>query len=169
MAKLRCVAHNALLLLASATPSVESRYKAQQGKYHYFELKERYALSLIHILWYDLEQSLDALQTDYIDLYWLHRDHLSTSVEEIVDTLNEFADKGLVRCFGVSNWTTERLLEANTYAKRAGKLGFSASQIQWSLAACTPQTWGDDTLVCMTDQIRADYLRPVSYTHLKPP
>ncbi|WP_077533519.1 aldo/keto reductase [Massiliimalia massiliensis] len=110
-------------------------------------------------LWYDLEQSLDALQTDYIDLYWLHRDHLSTSVEEIVDTLNEFADKGLVRCFGVSNWTTERLLEANTYAKRAGKLGFSASQIQWSLAACTPQTWGDDTLVCMTDQIRADYLR----------
>ena len=43
VAKLRCVAHNALLLLASATPSVESRYKAQQGKYHYFELKERYA------------------------------------------------------------------------------------------------------------------------------
>ncbi len=33
VAKLRCVAHNALLLLASATPSVESRYKAQQGEY----------------------------------------------------------------------------------------------------------------------------------------
>ena len=43
VAKLRCVEHGALLLLASATPSVESRYKADRGVYHYFELKERYA------------------------------------------------------------------------------------------------------------------------------
>ncbi len=43
IAKFRCVEHQALLLLASATPSVESRYKAQRGAYHYFELKERYA------------------------------------------------------------------------------------------------------------------------------
>lgn len=43
IAKFRCVEHQALLLLASATPSVESRYKAQEGVYRYFELKERYA------------------------------------------------------------------------------------------------------------------------------
>ncbi len=42
IAKLRCVWHKATLLLASATPSVESYYAAQTGRYHFFELKERY-------------------------------------------------------------------------------------------------------------------------------
>lgn len=42
LAKFRCVAHGALLLLASATPSLESYYNAQIGKYSYYELKERY-------------------------------------------------------------------------------------------------------------------------------
>ena len=42
VAKFRCVQHNALLLLGSATPSVESMYSAQMGKYHLFTLTERY-------------------------------------------------------------------------------------------------------------------------------
>lgn len=40
IAKLRCVHHNALLLLASATPSVDSTYCAQTGKYHFLSLKD---------------------------------------------------------------------------------------------------------------------------------
>jgi len=42
VAKLRCVIHGATLLLASATPSVDSYYYAKTGKYHLFELKERF-------------------------------------------------------------------------------------------------------------------------------
>lgn len=42
IAKLRCVEHHALLLLASATPSIDSFYHAQTGRYHFFELKNRY-------------------------------------------------------------------------------------------------------------------------------
>lgn len=42
VAKYRCVQENALLLLGSATPSVESMYSAKTGKYHYFELPARY-------------------------------------------------------------------------------------------------------------------------------
>lgn len=42
VAKYRCKYHNALLLLASATPSVESFYHAQRGKYRLVTLKERY-------------------------------------------------------------------------------------------------------------------------------
>lgn len=42
IAKLRCVHHKALLLLASATPSVESYYAAKTGRYHLFTLRERY-------------------------------------------------------------------------------------------------------------------------------
>lgn len=47
IAKLRCVYHNATLLLASATPSVESYYAAQKGRYHFFTLKERYGPALL--------------------------------------------------------------------------------------------------------------------------
>lgn len=42
IAKLRCVQHKATLLLASATPSVESYYAARSGRYHLFTLKERF-------------------------------------------------------------------------------------------------------------------------------
>lgn len=42
VAKKRCVYHNATVLLASATPSIDSYYKAKIGKYHLFELSERY-------------------------------------------------------------------------------------------------------------------------------
>ena len=42
VAKYRCVQNNALLLLGSATPSVESMYLAQQGSYHLFTLKNRF-------------------------------------------------------------------------------------------------------------------------------
>ncbi len=42
VAKYRCVHSNALLLLGSATPSVETMFLAKQGKYHLFQLKRRY-------------------------------------------------------------------------------------------------------------------------------
>ena len=43
IAKFRCLWHKGLLLLASATPSIESYYKAKQGVYHLFTLRQRYA------------------------------------------------------------------------------------------------------------------------------
>ncbi len=42
IARYRCAAHKAVMLLASATPSVESYYKAESGSYKLVELKERY-------------------------------------------------------------------------------------------------------------------------------
>lgn len=42
-AKRRCVAHNAVLLLASATPSIESYYLAEKGIYSLLEMKKRYS------------------------------------------------------------------------------------------------------------------------------
>lgn len=43
VARYRCVKHGALLLLGSATPSVESMYHAKNGKYHLFTMKRRYS------------------------------------------------------------------------------------------------------------------------------
>lgn len=42
VAKYRCVQHHALLLLGSATPSIETMYRARQGIYHLFQMKNRY-------------------------------------------------------------------------------------------------------------------------------
>ncbi|WP_040197344.1 aldo/keto reductase [Candidatus Soleaferrea massiliensis] len=109
-------------------------------------------------LYEDLSKSLDVLGTDYIDLYWLHRDDPGTPVGEIVELVNEFIQKGYVRAVGASNWSVERIAEANAYAKRHGLSGFSMSQIQWSLASCTPESWGDDTLICMNDEEYRWYL-----------
>lgn len=59
VAKYRCVQHNALLLLGSATPSVETMYQAQQGKYHLFTLKRRYnEQELPEVLVADMKQEL---------------------------------------------------------------------------------------------------------------
>lgn len=47
IAKYRCNYHNALLLLASATPSIETFYFASQGRYHMFQLPARYGESTL--------------------------------------------------------------------------------------------------------------------------
>lgn len=46
-ARKRCTTHNAVMLLASATPSIESFYRAKTGIYQYFELDERYSTAVI--------------------------------------------------------------------------------------------------------------------------
>ena len=59
VAKLRCTQHKALLLLASATPAVESRYAAQEGQYHLFTLPERFnARHLPQVKLADMKQEL---------------------------------------------------------------------------------------------------------------
>ncbi|HHW46356.1 MAG TPA: aldo/keto reductase [Clostridiales bacterium] len=107
----------------------------------------------------DLHESLDALGTGYVDIYLLHRDHEDVPVEEIIDTLDSFVKQGLVRAIGASNWSLDRILEANNYALKKGKTPFCVSQIQWSLAFCTPETWGDDTLKCMDRSEYEGYLK----------
>lgn len=106
----------------------------------------------------DLEDSLRALGTDCIDLYLLHRDDPGRPVGEIMDTLNRFVRAGKVRALGASNWPAARIREANVCAEAAGMQPFTVSQIQWSLAVCRPEDFGDDTLVCMDRVEYAAYL-----------
>ena len=97
----------------------------------------------------DLERSLECLRTDYIDLYWLHRDDVERTPEEVVEMMNNWIGQGKIRYYGVSNWKTERIRRANAYAASNGLQGISASQIQYGLGVCTTKTWGDPTIVCM--------------------
>lgn len=82
----------------------------------------------------DLTESLDHLQVDTIDLYWLHADNPAVPVGPIIDTLLGFQERGLIRYFGASNWSAERILEANAYARSINKQGFVAAQPFWGLA-----------------------------------
>lgn len=88
-----------------------------------------------------LNESLTQLQTDYIDLYLLHRDNLDIPVGEFVDCLNEHLRAGRIRAFGGSNWTLERAAAANRYAKRKGLTGFAALSNQFSLAHMVAPVW----------------------------
>ena len=90
----------------------------------------------------EISESLKALQTDYIDIYLLHRDDPKTPVSELIDTLNELTDAGKIRVFGVSNWTDERIREANAYAASKGLRGFSASSPNYGLARQVTDPWG---------------------------
>lgn len=85
----------------------------------------------------DIAESLDRLQVDQIDIFYLHRDDGITPVSEIIDMLNEFVDEGLIQYLGASNWSVARVAEANEYALKTGKSGFVIVQPQWSLAIPT--------------------------------
>lgn len=82
----------------------------------------------------DLNASLKALNTDHIDLYWVHKDDETYPAEKLIETMNDFKRAGKIRMFGCSNWSIARIEKANAYAKENGLEGFAASQIQWSLA-----------------------------------
>ena len=64
----------------------------------------------------DLHDSLARLQTDFIDIYILHRDDEAVAVGPIVEVLNEHQRAGKIGAFGGSNWSHERLQAANDYA-----------------------------------------------------
>lgn len=103
----------------------------------------------------DLEESLRALQTDVIDLYYLHRDDESTPVGVIVEFLNEFVRMGKIRAFGVSNWHTARISAAQTYAAEHGLQGLSANEPMWSLLRADLSINPDDTLAQMDEEMLA--------------
>jgi aryl-alcohol dehydrogenase-like predicted oxidoreductase len=66
------------------------------------------------------EQSLQRLDTDYIDIYYLHRDDPTTALEESVHALADLVRQGRIRYFGISNFTAWRLAELVRLCDAAG-------------------------------------------------
>lgn len=88
-----------------------------------------------------LEESLERLRTDRADIYFLHRDDTSVPIGEWVDLLNELKDEGKISVFGGSNWSKERMAEANAYAAANGKQGFGVLSNNFSLARMNNPIW----------------------------
>ena len=89
----------------------------------------------------DLHDGLARLKTDYIDLFVLHRDDESVPVGPIVDVLNENVQAGTIRAFGGSNWTHQRIQQANEYAEAHGLIPFAVSSPNYSLAEQVVVPW----------------------------
>ncbi len=89
----------------------------------------------------ELEQSLEALKTSYIDIWLLHRDDPKVEVGPIIETMNEALSAGKVRIFGVSNWMTNRIEEANEYAYAHNLQPFSVSSPYFGLADQAMAPW----------------------------
>ncbi|MDE2126759.1 MAG: aldo/keto reductase [Armatimonadetes bacterium] len=104
----------------------------------------------------DLDASLDALQIDCIDLYWLHRDDPEVPVGEILDTLEAARAEGKIRHYGASNWQVCRMWAAGAAAADRGYAGFVADQVWWNAAVIANYPYGARD-VCFMDESRFIY------------
>jgi len=79
------------------------------------------------------EQSLRRLQTDYIDLYWMHAFDATTPIEETMRALDDLVASGKVRYIGFSDTPAWKCAEAQTIARFRGWAPLIALQIEYSL------------------------------------
>ncbi|NTF40310.1 aldo/keto reductase [Rhizobium rhizogenes] len=89
-----------------------------------------------------LDQSLNRLKTDYVDIYFMHRDNTDIPVGEFVDAMDAEVKAGRIRgIFGGSNWTRARFDEAIAYAEKSGKAAPAALSNNFSLAEMLDPIW----------------------------
>jgi len=86
------------------------------------------------------ERSLKRLDTDYIDMFYLHRPDKATPIEETLEALDELIRQGKVRHAAASNMTPELLEQAHSIADSKHLHGFITSQEQLSLLSRTTET-----------------------------
>ncbi|MBX2824507.1 MAG: aldo/keto reductase [Gammaproteobacteria bacterium] len=89
----------------------------------------------------ELTLSLERLGLAQVPIYIMHRDNPEVPVGEFIDALNHLQEAGRIGVFGGSNWSVERLIQANAYAEANGKNGFSALNNNLSLAVMERPVW----------------------------
>lgn len=79
------------------------------------------------------DRSLKRLNTDYIDLYILHKEDPFTPLEETLSTFNDLVRMGKVRYIGFSNWPAWKVAIALQLQKENGWAQFCSGQMNYSL------------------------------------
>jgi 1-deoxyxylulose-5-phosphate synthase len=82
-----------------------------------------------------VEESLKRLQTDYLDLYYLHQPDYEVSIEETMETLDELVRKGLIRYPATSNYASWQVCQMLTIAGQKGYEPVRIAQQMWNLLA----------------------------------
>lgn len=85
-----------------------------------------------------VNESLRRLQTDYIDLYQIHRPDPNVPIEETLEALNDLVREGKIREFGCSNFDTAQLAAAIDAGRPLSK-GFVSVQNEYSLLCRAPE------------------------------
>ena len=80
-----------------------------------------------------VDDSLKRLQTDYLHLYYAHRDDPNVPQEEVVGVFDELVKAGKIREVGVSNWKADRIQSAVSLARKANLTPITVSQDHYNL------------------------------------
>ena len=83
--------------------------------------------------------SLKRLNTEYLDLLWVHMWDNTTPVEEVMRGLDDLVTRGLVHYIGISDTPAWIVSQANTIADFRGWNAFTALQFEYSLLQRTPE------------------------------
>ena len=83
----------------------------------------------------EVEESLKRLQTEWIDLYQVHRPDEFTDIEETLSVLGDLVRDGKIRAFGCSTFPAEQIVEAHWVAERRGLPRLRTEQPPYSLLA----------------------------------
>ena len=89
-------------------------------------------MSRLHIM-HAVEDSLQRLQTDYIDIYYIHHVDTQTPLDEMLRALDDLVHQGKVRYIACSNYEAWRLLEAIWISDHNGLHRFACYQPQYNL------------------------------------
>lgn len=82
-----------------------------------------------------LEESLRRLQTDYVDIYYLHEPDYTTPIEESLDTLNDLVREGKILYIGLSNFYAWQVCKALWYTDKKGLARIDCIQLVYNLVA----------------------------------
>lgn len=86
-----------------------------------------------HHIMTQVDLSLKRLDTDYIDLYYMHRWDPDTPIEETMRALDDLVHSGKVRYLGCSNYTAWQMVEAIWTAQAQNLYNFCCVQPEYSL------------------------------------
>jgi aryl-alcohol dehydrogenase-like predicted oxidoreductase len=81
----------------------------------------------------EVEASLRRLQTDWIDLYQVHRPEPDTDIDETLGALTDLVRAGKIRYFGSSTFPAQEIVEAHWVAERRGRERFRCEQPPYSM------------------------------------
>jgi aryl-alcohol dehydrogenase-like predicted oxidoreductase len=81
----------------------------------------------------EVENSLRRLQTDYLDLYQVHRPDQHTDIEETLSALSDLVHSGKVRAIGSSTFPAAQIVEAQWAAQQRGYVRFRSEQPPYSI------------------------------------